>query len=528
MKPFLMGTETEYAVSGRNGALPIHAERVYDLLNDALRNERRWLPDVVGRDAMYLEHGGRFYLDFDAHPEYATPECSTPKEVAAYDKAGERLLEIARTRAERLHPQLHVTIIKNNLDPIEPDENSYGCHESYTCWVPLADAAQALIPHLVSRILYAGAGCLSARDGASGFELSQRARHLVLPIGEDTIRSRPIFCTRIRKASDAAAGWTRAHMVGKDSQRAPFGIYLTFATTGLLFALLNEGVPVGAGLALKDPVQALQDLARDPWLKVRVPLADGRHLSALEIQECYLQECERALAAGGWPAWAPEALGHWRATLQTLARNPLEMADRLDPYCKLLIFGHELQKAGYQWPDLHCGLKALRALRYTFTEPVVNAVLTDNRQALTDAGDGVFYDAAVRDLDISGADLPLLRFTLRMQALDLAYHELGGLYDRLRLLGRVRDVVLTADDVERATRQAPPGGRAALRSAAIKGYPASEWVCDWQYLFHMATSQCLDMRDPFAGERHVVTLPELPPQAGRRVTILDRLMAACG
>jgi hypothetical protein len=534
MKPFLMGTETEYAVSGNDQSRAIHAEQVFDRLNAALRRERRWLPDVMGRDSIYLEHGGRFYLDYDAHPEYATPECFTPTEIAAYDKAGERLLQIARTRAEREYPGARLTIIKNNLDPIEPDEHSYGCHESYTCWVALETAARALIPHLVSRIIYAGAGCLSGRPGSIGFELSQRARHIAVPIGADTMDVRPIFCTRVRKASDGGGPWTRAHLIGKDSQRSPFGIYLTFAATGLLFTLLNEGVSVGDGLELADPVQALQDISRDPWLRVQVPLADGRRLSAIEIQECYLRECESA--SDKLPDWAPEALRHWRQTLAAMARNPLELADRLDPYCKLLLFQHELKRAGYDWPDLQLSLQTLRNLRYTYSQCVVAAVLAGAELPVNERivegkverqHDGIFHDAALLDIENSGTDLQRMRFALRLLALDLGYHELGGLYDRLHTLGKVRSVILSKLDVERATQQAPPGGRAALRSRGIKMYDATGWVCDWQYLFHAGTSQCLDLRDPFASERRFVTLPQLPVGANPRATVLERL-AACG
>src|SRR4051812_15594416 len=78
MKPFLMGTETEYAVSGRIGPRPLVAEEVYNLLNDALRHERPCLPDVNGGRALYLSNAGRFYVDSGGHPEYASPEVFTP------------------------------------------------------------------------------------------------------------------------------------------------------------------------------------------------------------------------------------------------------------------------------------------------------------------------------------------------------------------------------------------------------------------------------------------------------------------
>ena len=68
------------------------------------------------------------------------------------------------------------------------------------------------------------------------------------------------------------AEWTRIHLIGKDSQRAPLGIYLTHGVTGLLFLLLNEGKSLGAGLDVEDPVQALRAVSSDPWLRTRVRL----------------------------------------------------------------------------------------------------------------------------------------------------------------------------------------------------------------------------------------------------------------
>ena len=53
-------------------------------------------------------------------------------------------------------------------------------------------------------------------------------------------------------------GWIRAHLISKDSQRAPLGIYLTHGVTGLLIEMLNRGVAVGQGLALVDPVATLR------------------------------------------------------------------------------------------------------------------------------------------------------------------------------------------------------------------------------------------------------------------------------
>ena len=49
---------------------------------------------------LILSNGARFYVDH-AHPEYSTPECTNARDLVIWDKAGERVLNISRTRAER-------------------------------------------------------------------------------------------------------------------------------------------------------------------------------------------------------------------------------------------------------------------------------------------------------------------------------------------------------------------------------------------------------------------------------------------
>ncbi len=496
-----MGTETEYAVSGRGPSGGVGAEEVFAVLNEALKHERRWLPDAAGGWSAFLEHGGRFYLDSGGHPEYATPECLTPAQVAVYDKAGERLLEIARERVRKQRPDLAVTIAKNNVGAIHSDDATWGCHESYTCWERTDRVVEQMVPHIVSRLIYAGAGCLSGRPGCEGFELSQRARHLTKVFGSETTSNRPIFGTRIRKVADYDPHkWTRVHLIAKDSQRAPFGIYLTFGTTGLLFLLVNAGQTVGKGLALADPVRAAQTIACDPWLRSKVPLADGRRLTALEIQFAYLEECELALEIGDFPPWAYEVLHHWRQTLEDLKQDPLRLADRLDPYCKLLIYGHELRRAGYTWLELHAALASLTDLRKRYPVDVVRALLAENPLSLAMEGRALHARAALDARASLPGTLDRLRFAVRLQALELNYHELDGLHDRLATAGQFRSVVLTREEVETATQEPPMGGRAAVRSRFIKDCRETGWVCDWRYLYHGATKTFVDMRNPFAGE----------------------------
>jgi Pup-ligase protein len=514
MNALTMGSETEYAISCQAGGSPGEFDDVAPDLISKVRRISPVLPDIREGISYYLSNGGRVYREIGGKVEHATPECASPEDVARYDKAGERILSRAKIEFARDRPGRQCAIFKNNVGAIAPDETTWGTHESYTCWVPIEQAVRPLLGHLVSRLFYAGAGLLAYRAGGLGFELSQRARHLVQITGSETTSSRPLFGTRVRKPSDVShAGWVRAHLICKDSQRSGFGTYLTFGTTGLLFHLLNTGRAVGRDLAPRDPLNAVQTISHDPWLKARILLEDGRRLTALEIQWEYLAACERAVRNGHDLEWAPALLLHWQETLTAWARDPLSLADRLDTSCKLKIFDHQIRRAGLEWAHLNEGQKALAELRRSYPARLVRAVLADDPQSLSTAERSEFALAHARVHAENRERSRLLHFAARLQALELSFHELGGLYDQLEAAGQVHAVVADALAIDRAVAEPPRGGRAAYRGAFIRQHATQGWACDWQTLVHRATGQVIYLADPFT-DGPTATTQGKPPRAG--------------
>jgi proteasome accessory factor A len=113
---------------------------------------------------VFLENGGRLYLDTGLHPECATPEADQVGDLVAREKAGERIVANLLLRAHRLLREEDlsgfVLAFKNNTDTVG---NSYGCHENYLARrdVALEGFAAGLIPFLVTRQLFAGEAFLS-------------------------------------------------------------------------------------------------------------------------------------------------------------------------------------------------------------------------------------------------------------------------------------------------------------------------------------------------------------------------------
>jgi hypothetical protein len=152
----------------------------------------------------------------------------------------------------------------------------------------------------------------------------------------------------------------------------------------------------------------------------------------------------------------------------------------------------------------------LEVLRANFTEEVIRALLAETPSALPVELQTKYGDAVTTANANATGVLDRLRFAIRLQVLEMKYHEVGGLYDQLLAAGKVDPVVVTPADIERATLQPPPGGRASIRGQCIQEFRESGWVCDWRYLFHAATGKFVDLRDPFVSERRMLLRDDLP------------------
>ena len=102
-----------------------------------------------------LTNGARLYVDH-AHPEYSTPECTNPRDVVRWDKAGE-LVGAGAAGSPRHARRDPIVLYKNNTDN---KGASYGTHENYLMrrTTPFADIVRNLTPFFVSRQVICGAG----------------------------------------------------------------------------------------------------------------------------------------------------------------------------------------------------------------------------------------------------------------------------------------------------------------------------------------------------------------------------------
>jgi proteasome accessory factor A len=323
--------------------------RIFGLENEygvtcTFRGQRRLSPDEVARylfrrvvswgrsSNVFLRNGARLYLDVGSHPEYATPECDDLRELVTHDKAGERILEGLLVDAERrLHEEGipgDVYLFKNNTDSAG---NSYGCHENFlvTRAGDFGKLADVLIPFLVSRQLICGAGKVLQTPRGAVYCLSQRAEHIWEGVSSATTRSRPIINTRDEPHADAER-YRRLHVIVGDSNMAEPTTLLKVGATDLVLRMIEAGV-VMRDLSLENPIRAIREISHDVTGRRTVRLANGREISALEIQTEYFSKAKdfvarRDLAPAG--SVVEQVLELWERTLNAVETEKYELVDR--------------------------------------------------------------------------------------------------------------------------------------------------------------------------------------------------------
>ncbi len=435
--------------------------RIFGLENEygvtcTLRGQRRLSPDEVARylfrrvvswgrsSNVFLENGARLYLDVGSHPEYATPECDSVYDVVVHDKAGERILEgLLKSAEQRLREEGirgEIYLFKNNTDSAG---NSYGCHENYLVEREgdFARFTDVLIPFLVSRQVYAGAGKVLQTTRGAMYCVAQRAEHIWEGVSSATTRSRPIINTRDEPHADAER-FRRLHVIVGDSNMSEYTTFLKIGTTALLLRILEEDKGSWRDLTLENPIRAIREISHDMSCRRKVRLGNGRELSAIEIQMEYLQRAQRFAERRGLTPLEEQALKMWEHVMAGLETDPLSLDREVD------------------W-----------VIKYHLLE-------------------------AYRERN----DLPLTH--PRVALMDLLYHDVDrsrSLHARLQDRGSV-DRIVTDAEIDEAVSVPPQTTRARLRGDFIRQAKAKkrDYTVDWVHLkLNDQAQRTLLCKDPF-------------------------------
>ena len=435
----IFGLETEYGVTcAAQDGRGLSADEVARYL---FRKVVAW-----GRSSnVFLRNGSRLYLDVGSHPEYATAECDDVRQLVTHDRAGERILEglVADAQQRLEHEGLPGTIhlFKNNTDSAG---NSYGCHENYLVrrQGDFSRLSDVLVPFLITRQILTGAGKVLTTPRGAVYCLSQRADHIWEAVSSATTRSRPIINTRDEPHADAEH-YRRLHVIVGDSSMSEATTMLKVGSTDLLLRMIEAGVPMRE-MALENPIRAIREISHDLTGMHPVTMANGRTVTAIDLQEEYLTRVTDFLASEGGPS--PEnkqVLDRWERGLRAMRTGDLSLVDReLDWVIKYRLIERYRAKHGLEMSDV------------------------------------------------------------RVQRLDLAYHDISrteGLYNLMAAKGLVERVTTDLEIFE-ATAVPPQTTRAKLRGDFVRAAQDArrDYTVDWVHLkLNDQAQRTVLCKDPF-------------------------------
>lgn len=459
MENRIFGLETEFGCMAPEHEGFVSPDAISVKVKDHIfHSERIGIVDIHyrGRDEPpgnggFLFNSGRVYIDM-GHIEYTTPECKGLFDLAAFDRAGERILQRA---LRSLGLEKEASFLKNNIDHFTGA--TFGCHENYLIRrnVPFSTVViPALLPFLVTRQVFSGAGRVGSyddsfyyygrddreddyREDPVVFQISQRADHIVTEIYQWIQFSRAIINTRDEPLADHSK-YRRLHLLMGDSNMSEYVTALKVGTTAMVLNLLERKIfPQDVGLG--DPVWALKEISRDPTFKWVLERKNGRTISAIDIQRRYLELAQRHLQ--GIDEESDWVLVEWERTLDGLEKDPMDLKDRLDWVAKKWMLEMFVESEGLSWND-----PWLQSLDLEFHN--------------IDPKRGFFYDM-----------------------------ENKGMISR----------VLTDEQIDRASFEPPQDTRAKGRSEVVQALSKNRvrYIVDWDSVY-LENEHHLSFRDPFS------------------------------
>lgn len=283
---------------------------------------------------------------------------------------------------------------------------------------------------LVSRSVIAGSGMV---DREGNFHLADKAPAINCIVGfGGYLWDRPIFnFGHFFKAVSLESFLAPGDYFGllRERQRLQIGLgdsnmsekaeFLRIGTTLLVLDAIEAGQLKNAP-RLRRPIRALHQICADPSLSIEVDLVGGRRVTALDLQRYYLDACQRFVdTRPDAPAQAYEVLATWADTLDSLERSPESLVGSVDWVTKRFL----LEKAGHdaQWAE--------------------------------------------------------------RKKIDIRYHELSdeGYFHVLAQTG-LTETLVDDDEVDRATRTAPPNSPATTRGHYIREFAGGDepFAVNWK------------------------------------------------
>ena len=163
-----------------------------------------------------------------------------PWSVVRYIQAGHQIIaDLAQAVESERPPGTEVMCFRCNVD-YGGLRTTWGSHESYLHRMSPAALQSQIVPHLVSRIIYTGAGGFNPLSSGLEFTLSPRVAHINRVASADSTSDRGIFHTKNEPLS--RDGYNRLHIICGESLCSETAMFLKAGTTALIVAMADAGV----------------------------------------------------------------------------------------------------------------------------------------------------------------------------------------------------------------------------------------------------------------------------------------------
>ncbi len=531
MAETLFGVETEYSVVGLWGRRPMDHAEVLQRVMDAARHELPHIPDIQS-SGLYTQNSQRIMVDC-SHVEISTCECSSPTDLVLQLQAADETLARLAHSAESAGPLgTEIAAFRCNVDYHPGNSVTFGCHDNHLHRCTQDRLRPQLIPHFCTRIIFSGSGGFNPLSRGLEFTLSPRLLAFFQQVEATSSTSeRGLWHTKGAMEPLCGGGYKRLHVLCSESLCSGTANCLRLSSTALIIALAEAGLNPGGAVQLADPIATLQTVATDVTCKKPLHMADGRSMTAIEIQRHYLEAAEAQVGKDILPAWAAEACALWRKVLDRLEDAPESVADSLDWGIKYALFSSHARKRGLRWEQFS----------------LLNQVI-DQAAATLATGKGPLRPMSLRRavslkqsmpaqvaslgplLSAHGLEWKDVRKLLSARGefceLDWRFGQLGpkGIFHALDAGRVLNHRIPGTEDLERAITEPPMSGRACVRGKVIQRLAGKVNVrCDWESIVDFDAGKVLDLSaDPFMNEegewQDLEQADFVNPQIRRRLT----------
>ncbi len=333
---------------------PLHDARGFDLGRGLAHPSQLTDEGPDGEDPtlanVVLTNGARLYVDH-AHPEFSSPEVTTPRDAVTWDRAGELIMREAARRLSVVPPG--VNLYKNNTDG---KGASYGTHENYLMSrrTPFADIIRGLIPFFVVRQVMCGAGRvgIGVDSRTPGYQIASRSDFFEVEVGLETTLKRPLINTRDEPHAVADL-YRRLHVILGDANHCDVANLVKLGSTSLVLAMIEDRF-LTEDLSVHRPVATLQAVSHDPSLRAKVEMSDGSQMTAVQLLWRYYELSRAYLESrhGGIPDDDTAEVLHWWETVLThLEADPMSARREVDWVAKLAVLEGYRDRDGLAWGD---------------------------------------------------------------------------------------------------------------------------------------------------------------------------------